>query len=312
MHTPRRDAIRIKNRYEVINAIASGGMATVYRGWDYNTDRFVAIKALRPPEHPSADPFAAVRFRREAQAAAKISHPNVVMIYDFVEERGGQFLIMEYVDGINLKREIADRGPLPFPRAFKIAEQMCAALAASHARGLIHRDIKPQNILLTEDGRARLTDFGIVHVTDGEALTQGGFVLGTADYLSPEQARGDHLGPQSDMYSLGVVLFEMLTGVPPFTGVSPVSIAMQHATETIPPLSAFNPNLPVEVEAVVRRAVERDAKKRYQSAVLMGRALQTCRQQLTRPVPLRPARARHAAQPLPLWFSRWRRKPVSA
>ncbi|HKD74673.1 MAG TPA: protein kinase, partial [Ktedonobacterales bacterium] len=189
MEARHYDPPRIAGRYEAINIIATGGMATVYRGWDHTIGRYVAIKALHIPEDPLSDPFAVERFRREAQAAAQIAHPNVVMIYDFVEERENQFLIMEFVDGTNLKRYIADRGPLPANRALGIAEQVCAALTAAHARGMVHRDIKPQNILLTPDGRVRLTDFGIVRVADSDALTHSGIVLGTADYLSPEQAR---------------------------------------------------------------------------------------------------------------------------
>ena len=279
----------IAGRYEVITPIASGGMATVYRGWDHFIGRYVAIKALRPPENPSADPHGIERFRREAQAAAKIAHPNVVIVYDFLEDGDKQYLIMEFIDGINLKRLIGQRGPLSVARALHICEQMCAALAAAHARGLIHRDIKPQNILLTGDGRARLTDFGIVRMLDGDALTRSGIVLGTADYLSPEQARGDRLGPQSDLYSLGVVLFEMLTGKPPFTGAKPVDIAMRHATEEIPPITARNPHLPRDLEALVRRAVEHDPKKRYRSAVIMGRAISAYRQKLLHPAAFIPA-----------------------
>jgi serine/threonine protein kinase len=273
----------IAGRYEIITPIASGGMAMVYRGWDHFIGRYVAIKVLRPPENPSADPHGIERFRREAQAAAKIAHPNVVTVYDFLDDGHDQFLIMEFVDGINLKRLITQRGPLPVVRALHITEQMCAALAAAHARGLIHRDIKPQNILLTSDGRARLTDFGIVRMQDSDALTRSGIVLGTADYLSPEQARGDRLGPQSDLYSLGVVCFEMLTGTPPFTGEKPVEIAMRHATEAIPPLTSRNPQLPRDLEALVRRAVEHDPKKRYRSAVIMGRAISAYRQKLLHP-----------------------------
>ncbi len=278
------DPPRIAGRYEAISVIATGGMAMVYRGWDHAIGRYVAIKALHIPEDPLADPFAAERFRREAQAAAQIAHPNVVMIYDFVEEGENQFLIMEFVDGINLKRYIAERGPLPALRAMSVAEQVCAALTAAHARGMVHRDIKPQNILLTPDGRVRLTDFGIVRVADGDALTHSGIVLGTADYLSPEQARGDPLGPTSDIYSLGIVLYEMLTGVPPFVGANPVSIAMQHATDPVPSARDRNPNIPQEVEAVLRMAVAKEPRRRYRSAVMMGRALRACRMHLTRPV----------------------------
>jgi serine/threonine protein kinase len=273
----------IAGRYEVITPIASGGMATVYRAWDHFIGRYVAIKALRPPDNPTADPHAIERFRREAQAAAKISHPNVVTVYDFLDDGDEPYLLMEFVDGINLKRLISQRGPLGIARALHIAEQICAALAAAHARGLIHRDIKPQNILLTSDGRARLTDFGIVRMIDGDALTRSGIVLGTADYLSPEQARGDRLGPQSDLYSLGVVCFEMLTGVPPFTGDKPVEIAMRHATEAVPPITARNPKLPRDLEALIQRATAHDPKRRYRTAVIMGRAISAYRHKLLHP-----------------------------
>jgi serine/threonine protein kinase len=309
----RDDAGWIARRYEIITPIASGGMATVWRGWDHFIGRYVAIKALHAHavDEPDLDPHSAERFQREAQAAAKIAHPNVVIIYDFIVERGQQFMIMEFVDGVNLKRFIADHGPLPIARALAITEQICAALAA-HARGLIHRDIKPQNILLTADGRARLTDFGIVRLADGDALTHSGIVLGTADYLSPEQARGDHLGPQSDIYSLGVVLFEMLTGTPPFTGANPVSIAMRHATEAIPALASRNPHLPAELEALLRKAVEREPKRRYRTATLMGRAIQLYRQRHLRPTPFAPphAAAERPQIARPVAPARTRRAPL--
>lgn len=269
--------IFIKHRYEIIAPIASGGMAVVARAWDHVIGRYVAVKALRSPDNPAIDPYAVERFRREAQAAARITHPNVVAIYDFVEEGQRHFLVMEYVDGINLKRFIAEQGPLPVSRALVITEQICAALAAAHARGMIHRDIKPQNILLTPDGRARLTDFGIVRVTGDDALTRSGIILGTADYLSPEQAQGGRLTPQTDLYSLGVVLYEMLTGVPPFAGDSPVTVARRHATEVIPPLAAMNPDLPDGLEGVLRKAVEREPRRRYRTAIAMGQAMRAFR-----------------------------------
>lgn len=301
MEARRYDPNIIADRYEVISVIASGGMATVYRGWDHHINRYVAIKALHHPNRPGDDPFAVDRFRREAQAAAQIAHPNVVTVYDFVEDHNTQFLIMEFVDGMSLKRYIGEQGPLRPTRALDIAEQVCAALTAAHTRGMVHRDIKPQNILLTTDGRVRLTDFGIVYVTDSETLTHSGIVLGTADYLSPEQARGDPLTPTSDIYSLGIVLYEMLTGVPPFTGANPVAIAMQHTTQAVPLLRDSNPEVPHEIEAVLRMAVAKDARKRYRSAVMMGRALHACRKQLTRPTSLREyANAKRGRRPSPL------------
>jgi serine/threonine protein kinase len=275
--------ILIKRRYEIIAPIASGGMAVVARAWDHVIGRYVAVKALRAPENPEIDPYAVERFRREAQAAARITHPNVVAIYDFIEENTRQYLVMEYVDGINLKRLVAEQGPFPVSRALAITEQICAALAAAHARGIIHRDIKPQNILLTPDGRARLTDFGIVRVSGDDALTRSGIILGTADYLSPEQARGERLTPQTDLYSLGVVLYEMLTGVPPFAGDSPVTVARLHATMVIPPLAEMNPDLPAGLEAVLRKAVEREPRRRYRTAIAMGQAMRAFRMECSGP-----------------------------
>ncbi len=286
MGAESREPVRIAGRYEVIDTIASGGMATVYRGWDYHTDRYVAIKALRPTGPTPSDSFAVERFRREARAAARLTHPNVVTLYDFVEDFGGQFLIMEYVDGMDLKHFIGERGALSPARALAIAEQVCSALAAAHARGVIHRDVKPQNILLTPDGRVRLTDFGIVRLAGTDALTRTGIVLGTADYLSPEQACGEAITPVADLYSLGVVLYEMLVGEPPFSGVSPVAIAMRHANEVVPSVRAADPSLPAEVDAVVKIAVAKDPRKRYRTAAQMGRALWLSRRQLTRPAPL--------------------------
>ncbi len=296
MEARKRDPIIIAGRYEVIDLIAAGGMAAVYRGWDYHIPRYVAIKALRlTPEQsttshgsgnlvPPEDPLASQRFRREAQAAAGIAHPNVVTIYDFIEEPHAQYLIMEFVDGTNLKHVIADHGTLSVVRTLAITEQICAALAAAHARGMVHRDIKPQNILLTPDGRARLTDFGIVRLTDVAGLTNSGIVLGTADYLSPEQAYGEQLGPASDLYSLGIVMYEMFTGVPPFTGANPVSVAMRHATEQVPSPRALNPNIPAAVEAAWRVAVAKEPRKRYRTAIAMARALRKCRLELRRPL----------------------------
>lgn len=295
MYARQKEAIRIGDRYEVIDLIAAGGMGAVYRGWDFHIPRYVAIKALRSSIDPSSDPLASERFRREAQSAARINHPNVVTIYDFLEDRGGQFLIMEYVDGANLKRHITDRGTLQVIRALAIAEQVCAALAAAHACGLVHRDIKPQNILLTPDGRVRLTDFGIVRVAGDDTLTRSGIVLGTADYLSPEQAYGEKLGPSSDLYSLGIVIYEMLTGAVPFTGISPITVAMRHATEQVPSPRALNPAVPPSVEAIWRVSVAKEPRKRYRTAMAMARALRKCRQELMRPLPF-PAPGEGAAE----------------
>ena len=276
----------IAERYEIIDTIAKGGMAVVYRGWDFRMDRYVAIKAIRKEDAGRTDPLAGERFLREARAGASVTHPNIVMIYDFIESDSMLYLVMEYVDGINLKKFIKLRNNLPAIFALAIGEQVCSALSALHMRGVIHRDIKPQNILLTADFRARLTDFGIAHVTDNRELTKTGVVLGTADYLSPEQAKGDPLSPASDIYSLGVVLYEIITGEPPFHGVNPISVAMQHASEPFPLIRYLVPDVPYSVEAIIQKTVEKDPDLRYRSAAALARDLQNCRKELVTRTPL--------------------------
>ena len=216
----------IAGRYEIREHIATGGMASVFKTWDHRVERIVAIKVLRSLD--KNDQRAVERFRREARAAAALAHPNAVTIYDFVEEKGQYFLVMEYIHGPTLKQLIGQRRQLQPREAIEIAAQVCAVLQVAHARGFIHRDIKPQNIMLAWSGGAgglgdggawvKLTDFGIVRVAEDAGLTNSGIVLGTADYLSPEQARGETLTASSDLYLLGVVMFEMLAGRPPFCG----------------------------------------------------------------------------------------------
>jgi serine/threonine-protein kinase len=262
----------IGGRYEIQQHIATGGMAAILRGWDHRMERPVAIKVLRQLE--CADPLAVARFQREAETAAVLDHPNVVRVYDFfTDDDGCCYLIMEFIPGINLKQHLRLRGRLPIMEALAIAEQVCAALEAAHAHDFIHRDIKPQNILLDADGTARLTDFGIVHVASAPALTTGGLVLGTADYIAPEQARGEPLSPASDVYALGVVLYEMLTGRLPFAGPTPTTVAMQHVMAPVPLPSRLHPGLPRFVEAIVLRALKKCPEHRYRSAAAMGLAL---------------------------------------
>jgi len=254
----------IAGRYEIREHIATGGMASVFKTWDHRVERIVAIKVLRSLD--KNDSRAVERFRREARAAAKLAHPNAVTIYDFVEEQGQYFLVMEYIQGPTLKQLIGQRRQLQAREAIEIAAQVCSVLQVAHAQGFIHRDIKPQNIMLAWSGAAgfgdgaawvKLTDFGIVRVAEDAGLTNSGIVLGTADYLSPEQARGETLTASSDLYSLGVVMFEMLTGRPPFAGPTAVSIAMQHASTNPPPLRQFNPTVPTALEQLVIRTLGR-------------------------------------------------------
>jgi serine/threonine protein kinase len=259
-------------RYELRGAVASGGMATVYKAWDTRVERIVAVKVLR--SLTKTDQHAIERFRREAHAAARLSHPNAVTVYDFLEEHGEYYLIMEYVEGVNLKQLLARKGPLSAQEAVTITGQVCSVLQVAHAQGFIHRDIKPQNILIAKDGQAKLTDFGIVRVLEATGLTNTGIVLGTADYLAPEQARGDPLSPASDLYSLGVVLYEMLAGRPPFVGSSAVQVAMQHANNVPPPPSKYNPRIPRALELVVKKALQKEPGRRYADAESMRKALQ--------------------------------------
>jgi len=262
----------IADRYEVRAHLATGGMATVFTAWDRRVDRPVAIKALRALD--KTDRSTVDRFRREARAAASLVHPNAVTIYDFIEEQDEYFLVMEFVDGPNLKELLLRRGRLPYQEAVRIACQICSVLQVAHDRGFIHRDIKPQNILIAPDGQAKLTDFGIVRVIEAVGLTNTGVVLGTADYLAPEQARGEDLTPSSDLYSLGVVLYEMLCGHPPFAGPTAVAVAMQHARTPPPPLAPQVPDLPPAVEQVVFTALQKMPERRFHSARAMQQALE--------------------------------------
>ncbi len=292
------DGTLIAGRYEIREHIATGGMASVFKTWDHRIERIVAMKVLRSLD--KNDLRAVERFRREARAAAKLTHPNAVTIYDFVEEMGQYFLVMEYIHGPTLKQLIAQRRQLQAYEVLEIAAQVCAVLQVAHARGFIHRDIKPQNIMLSRSagsigagilggGRdiggggilVKLTDFGIVRVVEDAGLTNSGIVLGTADYLSPEQARGETLTASSDLYSLGVVMFEMLTGRPPFVGPTAVSIAMQHASTNPPPLRQFNANVPPAAEEIVMRALEKELEDRFRSAAEMQQTLRQCARELS-------------------------------
>src|SRR6266581_1893251 len=257
-------------------------MASVYKTWDHRVERIVAIKVLRALD--KNDLRAVERFRREARAAAALNHPNAVTIYDFVEEWGQYFLVMEYINGPTLKQLIGQSHQLPASQTLEIAAQVCDVLQVAHARGFIHRDIKPQNIMLTWSGTpgssmngerplVKLTDFGIVRVVEEGGLTNSGIVLGTADYLSPEQARGETLTASSDLYSLGVVMFEMLAGRPPFIGPTAVSIAMQHASTYPPPLHQFNANVPPALEQIVVKTLAKEPEDRFLSAAEMQQAL---------------------------------------
>jgi eukaryotic-like serine/threonine-protein kinase len=252
------------DRYEVGRLLGAGGMAEVFEGRDRLLARRVAIKVLQA--QLVRDPSFLIRFKREAQAAASLSHPNIVGVYDTGSEDGTHFIVMEYVDGRTLKDVIRAEGPLYPERAAEICADVCSALVAAHARGLIHRDIKPGNVMLTPDGKVKVMDFGIARATTSETITQTAAVVGTAQYISPEQAQGQAVDYRSDLYSLGCCLYEMLTGTVPFTGATPVAIAYRHVREDPTPPRMLNADVPAPLEAICLKAMAKLPDNRYQTA----------------------------------------------
>ena len=251
-------------RYQIVRHLARGGMAEVYLARDLLLDRPVALKVLFPEF--ATDRSFVERFRREARSAANLNHPNIVSIYDWGEEEGTYFIVMEYVDGLTLRDVIRRQGQLEADRAAEIGADIAAALHFAHVGGVIHRDVKPGNVLITAS-QVKVTDFGIARAGDpAESLTQAGAVMGTATYFSPEQAQGHVVDPRTDVYSLGVVLYEMVAGRPPFTGDNPVSIAYQHVREEPGPPSRHNPDLPPAFDAIVAKAMAKNRANRYSSA----------------------------------------------
>jgi serine/threonine-protein kinase len=264
------------NRYRLGERLAAGGMGSVYRAVDETLGRQVAVKALR--RELADDPTFLERFRREARAAAALSHPGVAAIYDYGEVDGQPFIVMELVEGENLAERVAARGPLPWQEAFAIGEQVAAALAAAHAHGLVHRDVKPANIMLGRDGRAKVTDFGIAQAAQAATLTRTGMVLGSANYVAPEQAKGGHVGPAADLYSLGCVLFEAVTGETPYHGGNAVAIATQHVSAPVPDPRELRPELPAQAATLIMRALRKQPDARFLSGTAMAAALAAARQ----------------------------------
>ena len=256
----------LNDRYEIHRRLARGGMAQVYLARDRSLDRPVAVKELVPEF--AADPSFVERFRREAQAAANLSHPNIVGVYDWGAQDGTYFIVMEYIDGPSLSRVLRADGPLHPRRAAEIASEVAAGLGFAHSRGVVHRDVKPGNVLLTRTGQAKVTDFGIARALSSpdEDLTQAGSVMGTATYFSPEQAQGLPVDPRSDLYSLGVVLYELVTGRPPFAGETPLAIAYKHVQDDPPPPSTIISDLPEGLEAIIMKLLSKRADDRYASA----------------------------------------------
>jgi tRNA A-37 threonylcarbamoyl transferase component Bud32 len=263
---------RLLGRYELGRVLGSGGMAEVFEGHDQLLDRRVAIKVLHPQY--ARDPSFVERFKREARAAASLAHPCVVGVYDTGEQNGTHFIVMEFVEGRTLADVLEQGGPLEPRRALRIAVDVCAALTAAHTRGLIHRDVKPGNVMLTPRDQVKVMDFGIVRAGGSATVTEAENVLGTARYMSPEQAQAREVDERSDVYSLGACMYEMLTGQPPFSGTSPIAVAAKHITESPQPLRALRPDLPERVEPVILRALAKDPARRFRTAAELGGALE--------------------------------------
>jgi serine/threonine protein kinase len=268
------------NRYDLVRLLGSGGMAQVYLSHDRDLDRYVALKILRG--YYAEDDEFVERFRREAQSAAALSHPNIVSVYDRGRsEDGSYYITMEYVSGGTLKDRISRDGPLPSGEAAKVASKVAAALGAAHERGTIHRDVKPQNILLTDADEPKVADFGIARAMSATAVSRTSLMLGTAHYMSPEQAMGDPVDPRSDLYSLGVVLYEMLTGTLPYDAETPIGIAMKHVNE--PPRSPkeANPEIPEGINDVTTKLLAKRYEDRYAHAAELIEDLERVRIGLT-------------------------------
>ncbi|MBJ7247729.1 MAG: Stk1 family PASTA domain-containing Ser/Thr kinase [Thermoleophilia bacterium] len=264
-------------RYRIVGRLGQGGMARVFLAQDESLHRQVAVKVLA--DRHSDDPHFIERFQREARAAARLNHPNIVQVYDQSQTAGMSYIVQEYVEGETLKDLIRRESPIDPRRAITIALQILAALRVAHQQGVIHRDVKPQNILVQPDGKIKVADFGIASAGDTE-MTEAGSIVGTAQYLAPEQARGLPVGPPADLYAVGIVLYEMLSGRVPFEGEAAVTVAMRHVQEAPEALTDRNPLVPVALESVVMRALAKDPTQRYQSADQMGIELDRVRQGL--------------------------------
>ena len=264
--------IQLNGRYRLEAQIGSGGMSTVYRATDTVLERHVAVKLMH--REFAEDSAQLERFRREARAVAQLSHPHIVNVIDAGEDAGHPYIVFEYVDGETLKDRIRRLGRLPIDQAIAYAVEIARALGAAHARGIVHRDIKPQNVLIGPDGSAKVTDFGIARSLDDEGLTAAGRVLGTTDYVAPEQALGRDVGGQTDIYSLGVVLYEMLTGDVPFAGDSQVAVAMRHVREDFPDVRARRPEVSASLARVLDRMTAKDLGQRYPASTPVIRELE--------------------------------------
>ncbi|HEY6284130.1 MAG TPA: protein kinase, partial [Ktedonobacteraceae bacterium] len=264
------------DRYQLQDPIGRGGMATIYRARDVRMDRVVAVKVLR--EVYSTDPKFVRRFQVEAKAASALQHPNIVQVYDYGQTDGNYYIVMELVEGTDLRRYLRSRGVLDVDRAIIIAHDVALGLGAAHRRDIVHRDVKPQNVLVGRGGSIKLTDFGIASVykdINAERLTTTGMTLGTVQYYAPEQAQGEIVSPAADVYALGIVMYEMVTGHPPFDGDSPVAVAMQHIQDVPTPPSHVNPNLSPALEEIILRCLEKVPEMRFRDGSQLARALES-------------------------------------
>lgn len=265
---------KINDRYQIIRTIGEGGMANVYLAYDTILDRNVAVKILRG-DLANDEKFVR-RFQREAIAASSLTHPNIVEMYDVGEDDGKYFIVMEYVEGVTLKSLIKRRGSLTLTEVIDIMLQLTSGIACAHESFIIHRDIKPQNVLILDDGRVKITDFGIAMALNSNELTQTNSVMGSVHYLPPEQANGTGSTIKSDIYSLGILMFELLTGKLPFKGENAVEIAIKHMKEPIPSVKEFNPEIPQSVENIILKASAKNPKNRYDNVMEMYNDLKTC------------------------------------
>lgn len=271
-----KEGIILGERYEIISRIGSGGMADVYKSRDHKLDRMVAVKVLKPEFREDTN-FVA-KFGREAQAAAGLSHPNVVNVFDVGEDRGLYYIVMELVEGITLKAYITRKGKLSVKEATSIAIQVSLGLEAAHNRGIVHRDVKPQNIIISTDGKVKLSDFGIAKATNSNTITAN--VMGSVHYSSPEQVRGGASDARSDIYSLGITMYEMVTGRVPYDGDTTVAVAIKHLQEEMIPPSRYTPDLPYSMEQIILKCAQKNPDRRYQS---MGELIEDLKRSLLDP-----------------------------
>jgi serine/threonine-protein kinase len=265
------DGTLLGDRYEILEVIGEGGMAIVYKARDAVLDRVVALKVLK--DEFDNDPSFVEKFKTEALAAAKLSHPNIVNIFDVGQQNSKHYIVMEYVEGQTLQEIISSQGPIPVNQALNITAMICDGLQAAHDKGIIHRDVKPHNILITNSGIVKVADFGIAQAISKKTLTFNGHIVGTVHYIAPEQAKGEPVTPATDIYSLGCVLYEMLTGIVPFDAESPLTVVLKHIHDEPVMPRKLNPDIPVGLENVIIKSLEKSPASRYKSAERMRAAL---------------------------------------